>query len=45
MAAGNPQADYQAAGFSSGGTGARLARAIIVVAGASALVASLTTFV
>ncbi|KAF7447285.1 Solute-trans-a domain containing protein, partial [Pyrenophora tritici-repentis] len=38
-------ADYQAADFSSGGTGARFARAIIIVAGVCALVASLVTFV
>jgi len=38
-------ANYQAADFSSGGTGARFARAIIIVAGVCALVASLVTFV
>lgn len=36
---------FQATGFSSGGTGARLARAVIIVAGACALVSCLTTFV
>jgi len=34
-----------ATGLSSGGTGARLARAVIIVAGACALVACLTTLV
>lgn len=45
MAIGNLPAYVQADGLSSGGTGARLAHAIIIVAGVCALVASLVTFV
>ena len=45
MALGSLQTDVQADGFTSGGTGARFARAIIIVAGVCALVASLVTFV
>ncbi len=44
MAAGTHHADYLTAGL-SGGTGARFARAVIIVAGVCALVASLVTFV
>lgn len=45
MALGTLPPDFTAADFSSGGTGARFARAIIIVAGVCALVASLVTFV
>jgi hypothetical protein len=45
MASGNLQLDYDATDFSSGGTGARFARAVIIVAGVCALVASLMTVV
>lgn len=45
MAAGILQTDYGTEAFSSGGTGARFARAVIIVAGVCALVASLVTFV
>jgi hypothetical protein len=44
MAVGNPESELQPMDL-SGGTGARFARAIIIVAGACALVASLLTFV
>ena len=45
MAAGTLQTPYHVDDFSSGGTGARLARAVIIVAGVCALVASFITFV
>lgn len=45
MDAGSLQPGFGANDFSSGGTGARFERAIIIVAGACALVASLVTFV
>jgi len=45
MAQGTLDTKYHAADFSSGGTGARFARAVIIVAGVCALVASLVTFV
>jgi hypothetical protein len=45
MAAGILQTDADTEGFNSGGTGARFARAVVIVAGACALVASLCTFV
>ncbi|KAH7371403.1 organic solute transporter Ostalpha-domain-containing protein [Pyrenochaeta sp. MPI-SDFR-AT-0127] len=45
MAAGTLHTDYGTESFSSGGTGARFARAVIIVAGVCALVASLVTFV
>lgn len=45
MDAGSLQPGLGASDFSSGGTGARLERAIIIVAGVCALVASLVTFV
>jgi hypothetical protein len=45
MASGSLSPDLMAADFSSGGTGARFARAIVIVAGVCALVASLVTFV
>jgi hypothetical protein len=44
MAVGNAEPELQPMDL-SGGTGARFARAIIIVAGACALVASLITFV
>lgn len=45
MAVGISQTDYESTKFSSGGTGARFARAVIIVAGVCALIASLVTFV
>ncbi|KAF1850755.1 DUF300-domain-containing protein [Cucurbitaria berberidis CBS 394.84] len=45
MAAGILQTDYQTDNYAPGGTGARFARAVIIVAGVCALVASLVTFV
>jgi hypothetical protein len=44
MALGNPEQELQPMDL-SGGTGARFARAIVIVAGACALVASFITFV
>lgn len=45
METGSLRQGLDADDFSSGGTGARLARAVIIVAGVCALIASLVTFV